>query len=90
MKVFEILQTKAPVNENELIYKLKNCDWNYEYSMDERRQRRGHEAMAKLEMQVYELWKQNPAKAEQLWNEYSPFKTSMTPSFILRLEAQGR
>jgi CRISPR/Cas system-associated protein Csm6 len=89
MKVFEILQTK--VNEETLTARLKGFDWKYEFADDVRRQNRGHQAMIQLEAMVYEFWKQNPERACELWVKHSPFgRPGVTPSFILRLEQEGK
>lgn len=89
MKVSEILQ--GPVTEEIVASRLKNFDWKYEFAEDIRRQQRGHQAMLQLESQVYEFWKQNPERAITLWTKHSPYgKEGVTPSFILRLESQGK
>lgn len=92
MKLFEILQNDASdVTEENLITRLKNFDWKYEFAEDAGRQRRGGQAMNILENAVYKLWKKNPDLAIEIWNSYSPQGSPGTvPSFILRLESQDR
>ena len=89
MKVSDILQNV--VTEENLANRLKNFDWKYEFAEDIRRQNRGHKAMMEVEALMYEFWKKNPDRALELWTKYSPYgKPGVTPSFILRLEQEGK
>lgn len=90
MKVMEILQAQ-PVTEENLVTRLKNTDWNYEFAESSSRQRKGHQAMAILEEQMYTFWKKNPDRAVELWVKHSPFGIEgVTPSFIMRMEAMRK
>lgn len=92
MKVFEVLRSDvSPVTEDQVIARLKNVDWRYEFSDDFRRISRGQRDMELVENLVYHLWKIKPERAVQIWNENCPFvpvdKTTV-PTFILRLQTQ--
>lgn len=93
MKVFEILRNDVTaVTEQQIIERLKSFDWKYEWSEDTRRTARGEKELELLENMVYRLWKTNPAKAVQIWNENTPGTSdkTVTPSFIFRLQAQEK
>ncbi len=90
MKVFEVLRKDlTPLPEQELISRLSNFDWKYEFSTSSTEQLRGERELQLLENQVYQLWKQSPERALNLWEEYCPWAPKgAVPSFIMRLEAQ--
>ena len=92
MKVFEVLRTDiAPVAEKSLISRLKSFDWKYEFSNDFMKRAVCEREMESLENQIYQLWKQNPDRAVELWNKYCPYvpeDKNITPSFIFRLQSQ--
>jgi hypothetical protein len=94
MKVFEILRNDTPaVTEQQIIDRLKAFDWKYEFSEDTRKVQKGEKELEILENMVYSLWKTNPEKAIQIWNENAPgFKGQMTivPSFLFRLQQQEK
>jgi hypothetical protein len=82
-------QAQLPLTEELIIDRIKTADWKYEFSDDERRMRKGHQAMERLEGMVFEYWKENPDKAVELWNTYSPAKApkkDIVPSFIFRMQ----
>ena len=93
MKVFEILRNDAsPISEQEVVRRLRTFDWSYEFSGDTHRYRSGARQLELLENMVYELWKIDKDVAVRAWNDNAPDvqdKTA-TPSFIFRLEAQGK
>jgi len=92
MKVFEILRNDTPaVTEQQIIDRLKNFDWKYEFSEDTRTVQKGEKELEILENMVYRLWKTNPDRAIQIWTEHAPGysgQTKVVPSFIFRLQAQ--
>lgn len=91
MKVFEILRSDIPaLTEEQIIGRLKTFDWKYEFSEDSRRVMKGERELEVLENIVYRLWKTNPDRAVQIWNEHSPgsARSTTVPSFIFRLQAQ--
>ena len=92
MKVFEILRKDvAAVSEQQVIDRIKNFDWKYEFSDDVSRITWGMRELELIENLVYQVYKQKPEVAVNIWNEYSPEATgdkSIIPSFILRLESQ--
>lgn len=92
MKVFELLRNNvAMVTEQQIIDKLRVFDWQYEFSEDARRVSRGSRELELLENMIYNLWKTNPVRAVQIWNENAPgFQSAkvVMPSFIFRLQSQ--
>jgi hypothetical protein len=91
MKVFEILRSDIPaLTEEQIVSRLKTFDWKYEFSEDARRVMKGERELEVLENVVYRMWKTNPDRAIQIWNEHSPGSAGSTaiPSFIFRLQAQ--
>lgn len=92
MKVFEILRPEVQeVTEQQVIARIKNFDWKSEFSEDVSRITWGMRELELIENMVYQVYKQSPEKAIQIWNEFSPEGTgdkSIVPSFILRLESQ--
>ena len=70
---------------------LETFDWLYEYSnTDWYRERLGSQ-LELIETAVWELWKQEPAAAIKIWNEYSPYGSTSSdgvPSFILRRQVE--
>jgi len=94
MKVFEILRNDiVAVTEQQIIDRLKAFDWKYEFSEDARKVQKGEKELEILENMVYSLWKTNPEKAVQIWNENAPgFKgqTAIVPSFLFRLQQQEK
>lgn len=94
MKVFEILRDDVPlVTEEQVIDRMKSFDWKYEFSDDVSRITWGMRELEIIENMVYQLWKNNPEKAVQIWNEHSaasPSDKSVEPSFIFRLAEQEK
>jgi hypothetical protein len=94
MKVFEILRKDvAEVTEQQVIDRIKNFDWKYEFSDDVSRITWGTRELELIENMVYQVYKKKPEAAINIWNEYSPESTgdkSIVPSFILRLESQDK
>jgi hypothetical protein len=90
MKLFEVLRKDlTPLSERELVARLRDFDWKYEFSNNSRVQAKGQRELELLENQVYQLWKQEPEKAVALWHAHCPWAAKgTTPSFIMRLEAQ--
>lgn len=89
MKVFEVLKNNvgAPSSE-ELERALRGANWSYEYDPNPMAFAKGHSYMQLLENMVYQFWKVNPDKANELWKKHCPQAVDGTPSFILRLQAQ--
>ena len=88
MKVSDLLTTAPVVNEEFLSERIKQADWKYEFSEDDRRQVRGERAMLDLERLVFEFWKKNPVRAVELWNTQSPCGArdkTVVPGFIFKL-----
>jgi len=94
MKVFEILRDDVQkVTEQQVIDRMVAFDWKYEFSDNVSRMAWGQRELELIENQVYQLWKQNPARAVELWNTHSPGAPedkSVEPSFIFRLQAQEK
>jgi hypothetical protein len=94
MKVFEILRTDVVmVSEQQIIDRIKNFDWKYEFSEDISRLSWGQRELEIIENMVYQLWKKKPDAAVQIWNEHSLESTkdkTIVPSFILRLQSQDK
>ena len=93
MKVFEILRNDVSVvTEQQIIERLKSFDWKYEWSEDTRKIKRAEKELELLENMVYILWKSNPDRAIEIWNNNSPGLAGKTvvPSFIHRLEYQEK
>jgi hypothetical protein len=91
MKVFEMLRNDvALLPEQQIIDRLQHFDWKYEFGDDERQIQKGERELEILENLVYRVWKSNPDRALQIWNQNTPGKSAVpvTPSFIFRLEAQ--
>jgi hypothetical protein len=92
MKLLEVLRRDVkPVSEEQVILRLQAFDWRYEFADDFRRISAGQREMQVIENIVYQLWKINPARAVQIWNEHCPYvheDKSRTPSFIYRLQSQ--
>lgn len=91
MKVFEILRDVQNVTEQQIIDRMSKFDWKYEFSDNIYRMATGRRELELIENQIYQLWKQNPNRAAEIWNEYSPEgqeNKSIQPSFIFRLQAQ--
>ena len=90
MKLFEVLRKDlTPLSERELVGRLRDFDWKYEFSTSSQAQARGEKELQLLENQIYLLWKQEPEKALSLWTSFCPWAVAgSTPSFIMRLEAQ--
>lgn len=92
MKVFEILSdnTKS-VTEQDVIDRMKNFDWKYEFSDNVSRIAWGNRELELIENLVFGLWKQSPDRAVEIWNELSPASPTdktIVPSFLLRLKNQ--
>ena len=95
MKVFELLrQDVIEVTEKQLVDRLKNFDWNYEFSESLTKQVTGSKELELIENLVYHFWKKDPNTAIQIWNKYSPLgklsEDNSIPSFIFRLQAQDK
>jgi hypothetical protein len=95
MKVIDILPQSSTqiVNEEQLINKMKTVDWNYEFNNNSAQQSKSAKEVDVIENLVYQLWKQKPDKAINIWNKYCPDTPTgeiVTPSFILRFQAQGK
>lgn len=92
MKVFEILRPDMPaLSESQIINKLRSFNWKYEYLDSTFLKNRANDELAIIENAIYKLWKQDKQKAVSLWNTHSgtsPIDKTVTPSFILRLDAQ--
>jgi hypothetical protein len=92
MKVFEILRDDVKsVTEQQVIDRMQAFDWKYEFSDDVTRIAWGGRELELIENMVYQLWKKNPDRAVQIWNEHCPMAPSdkaVAPSFIFRLQAQ--
>lgn len=94
MLVLEVLCKEVkPVSEQEVIKRLSAFDWGYEFADDFRRISNGQRELQIIENIVYQLWKINPDKAVQLWNEFCPYVCEdkmTTPSFIFKLQWQDQ
>lgn len=92
MKVFEILRNDVKqVNEAQVLERMKNFDWKYEFSDNVSRITWGNRELEIIENMVYQLWKKAPDRAVQIWNDNSGEGlqgNTITPSFILRLQSQ--
>lgn len=92
MKVFEILHGVIPqLSEEDIIKRLQNFDWKYEYSDDLSHIARSNKQLELLENLIYKMWKSNPDRAVFIWNTNTPLATedvTVVPSFIYRLASQ--
>lgn len=90
MKLFEVLRKDlTPLSERELVARLRDFDWKYEFSQNGKQYKRAEAELELLENQVYLLWKQNPERALALWDAHCPWSAKGgVPSFIMRLESQ--
>lgn len=100
MKVIDILPEQAAqhINENQLISRMKSVDWNYEFDTSIFRQSKMAKEVDLIESLIYQLWKQKPERALQIWNTHCPLHDSpyglnspdneiVTPSFLMRRQA---
>jgi hypothetical protein len=89
MKVFEVLRKDLDaISEEEIASRLSRFNWDYEFQPNLRKNLKELEILENL---VYQVWKKNPEKAVQLWNENTPYSQNdktIVPSFIFRLQAQ--
>jgi hypothetical protein len=94
MKVFEILRDDVKtVTEQEVIARMRAFNWSYEYDESFARQAWGARELELIENMVYQLWKNEPDRAVQIWNENvdtAPADKTVVPSFIFRLQAQEK
>jgi hypothetical protein len=91
MKVFEVLRKDLDaISEEEIASRLNRFNWDYEFQPNLRKNLKELEILENL---VYQVWKKNPEKAVQIWNENTPYSQkdkTIVPSFIFRLQAQDK
>jgi hypothetical protein len=95
MKVIDILPKGAAqnVNEEQLISKMKSVDWNYEFNTNLSKLAKASKEIDVIENLVYQLWKQKPDRAINIWNTFCPDTPNneiVTPSFLMRFQALGK
>ena len=52
---------------------IQSHDWNYDYSDDHSRYKRGYNTDGWLQYAYTELCKTDPDRANLIWNRYAPF-----------------
>lgn len=92
MRVLEVLNTKSkPLSEDKIESRLRNFNWNFEFSEDLMDIANGQRELQVLENLIYQYWKQEPEKAIALWNKTCPYVSESKdaiPSFIYKLQTQ--
>ena len=92
MRVSDILSI-CFVEEEQLISKMKRFDWKYEFSENTNHIKKCEQELTLIENSVYQIWKTNPTRAINLWNQYCPIIPEgefVQPSFIFKLQAQEK